>query len=486
MSLQKVVRSAIIDAPIARVWEVLRDFNSHAAWHPLVAASAIEGGEASDRVGCVRNFTLRDGARVREQLIALCDRETRFTYCILEADVPLERYVATVTLRPVTDGARTFWHWQSTFHAPPGREAELRELVGREVYEGGFAGLRRFLASAGVATGLPAAAGRGLEGDAVVFERTGGPEVLGLRRSVAPAPGPGEVRVRHTAVGINFLDIYIRRGTMPLVPPGSVLGVEAAGVVVDVGSEVTQVMPGDRVAYVAMPPGSYCQVRTLPAACLVRLPDAVDEGSAAAVLLKGLTAEYLLFRLHRVEPGQVVLVHAAAGGLGSLVCAWAANLGARVIGTVSSEDKAREARANGCEHVVVTREYHFADAVMRATGGHGADLIVDGLGVAGVRDNAASLAVFGHWVSVGEASGPMPPVSPEALIQRSASFSRPVLFHYTADPARLGRMAARLWDVVAAGTVRPRVGGEFALGAAAEAHRLLESRASRGSLLLRP
>lgn len=486
MGLQKVVRSAVIDAPIGRVWEILRDFNSHDAWHPAVAASAIEGGEPPDRVGCVRNFTLRDGARVREQLIALNDREHRLTYCILDADVPLERYVATVQLRPVTDGDRTFWHWQSTFHAPAGREAELRELVGRDVYEGGFVGLRRYLAQGGRLAGVAAGPGQGLEGDAVGFDHPGGPEVLTLRRSVAPPPGTGQVRIRHTAVGINYLDVYIRRGQVPLAGPGDTLGVEAVGVVVDTGPEVTNVMPGDRVAYAMLPTGAYCQVRTVPASALVRVPADVDDATAAAVLLKGLTAEYLMFRLHTVRAGEVVLVHAAAGGLGVLVAAWARSLGARVIGTVSSQEKAREARLHGCDDVIVTREYHFAEAVMRATDGQGADLIVDGLGAEGVRDNVASLAMFGHWVSVGEASGPLPPISPDALLRRSATFSRPVLFHYTSDAARLAQMSARLWEVVRTGVVRPLLGGSFALGAAAEAHRLLEARATRGSLVLLP
>lgn len=482
--MQKVVRSAVIDAPIQRVWEVLRDFNSHTAWHPVVAESVIEGGEASDRVGCVRNFVLRDGARVREQLIALSDREYRFTYCILDADVPLERYVATVQLKPVTDGNRTFWHWQSTFRTPRGRERELTDLVGHDVYEGGFEGLRRYLAQGGRVAGVEGARGQGIESDAVSFERTGGPEVLVMGRTVAPPPGPGEVRVRHTAAGVNYVDVYIRRGWVPLAAPGAVLGVEAAGVVIDVGSGVSNVMPGDRVVYAMLPTGGYCQVRTVPASQVVRIPDGVDDATAAAVFMKGLTAEYLLHRVHPVRAGEHVLVHAAAGGVGSIVCPWARALGAHVIGTVSTEDKAREARANGCDDVIVTREYNFAEAVKRATGGHGADLVIDGLGEKGVRENLEALAMFGHWVSLGEASGPTPPISAEGLLHKSATLTRPVIFHYTADPRRLQEMAARLWDVVQRGVVRPVIGGRYPLAAVAEAHRLLESRATKGALVL--
>lgn len=484
--MQRVTRSAIIDAPIARVWEVLRDFNSHTAWHPAIAESQIEGGEPADRVGCVRNFTLRDGAHVREQLLSLSDREHRFTYCILDADIPLERYVATVQLKPVTDGNRTFWHWQSTFRTPRGRERELTELVGFDVYEAGFQGLRQHLARGRGLAGAAPAPGMPIASDGIVFERTGGPEVLALRRVAAPPPGPGEVRVRHAAIGVNYLDVYIRRGWVPLAAPGAVLGVEASGVVIDIGPDVTGVMPGDRVAYAMLPPGSYSGVRTLPAEQLVRVPDEIDNQTAAAVLLKGLTAEYLLHRLHKLQAGEHVLVHAAAGGLGTLVAGWARALGANVIGTVSSEEKARIARDHGCHHVIVTRDYNFAEATLRASGGHGADLIVDGLGEKGVRENLAALALFGHWVSVGQASGPLPALAPDALVHKSATFSQPVLFHYTADPRRLQEMAQRLWSVLRSGAVRPEIGGTYALAAAGEVHRLLESRATRGAVVLVP
>jgi len=480
----KVTRSTIIDAPIETVWAVLRDFNSHRLWHPIVARSQIEGGEASDRVGCVRRFNLRDGARVREQLLSLSDRDHRFTYCILDADVPLERYVATVRLKPVTDRRRTFWHWQSTFRAPGGREHELVQMVGRDVYEGGFAGLARYLQQGGVVA--ESAAGQTIVGRAVVFERAGGPEVLVARDVRVPPPGPGEARIRQTAVGINYLDVYIRRGLVPLAAPGDALGVEAAGIVIDVGPDVTQVLRGDRVAYAMLPTGSYATHRNAPAAHLVRIPDAIDDDTAAAVLLKGLTAEYLLHRLHPLKAGENVLVHAAAGGLGVLVSQWARALGATVIGTVSSEEKAREAREAGCHHVIVTADYTFADGVHAATEGHGADLIVDGLGQRGVAQNLAALATFGHWVSIGQASGAPPSLSPDDLIAKSATFSRPVLFHYTADPRRLAEMAARLWSMIESGRVRPAIGARYPLEAAGDAHRALEARATRGSQLLLP
>ena len=482
----RVTRSTVINAPIDRVWSVLRDFNSHTAWHPVVAESVIEGDEPSDRVGCVRRFRLQDGARVREQLLSLSDRDYRITYCILNADIPLERYVATVQLKRVTDGDGTFWHWQSTFRTPHGREQELADLVGNGVYETGFAGVAKLLSERGIATMPRIATGAATRGQAIVFDRSGGPEVLVSREVEVRAPQMGEVRVRHTAIGINYLDIYIRSGLVPLAAPGDVLGVEAVGVVIDVGDGVTHVMPGDRVAYLGLPTGSYSDIRTLWAAQVVPIPASIDDETAAAAFLKGLTAEYLLHRIHTLKPGEVVLVHAAAGGLGVIVSNWARSLGATVIGTVSSEEKARLARDHGCHHVIVTRDYSFADAVMRASNSHGADVIIDGLGQQAMAENLSALAMFGHWVSLGQASGAIAAVDPHALLAKSATFSAPAVLHYTSDPTRLTQMADRLWHALQMGVARPHIGARYPLAAAREAHRDLEARATRGSLLLIP
>jgi NADPH:quinone reductase-like Zn-dependent oxidoreductase/uncharacterized protein YndB with AHSA1/START domain len=489
--LQKVVRSTVIDAPIERVWAVLRDFNSHDQWHDAVDRSRIEGGRRSDQVGCVRSFTLKDGNRIREQLLALSDAEHRSVYCIVEATVPLERYVATVTLERVTDGDRTFWHWESTFGTPPGREQELREMVATGVYEAGFENLRRHLHAGG---GAP---GRGFDGGAAIgapmpsrqvrLHAYGGPEQLEAANGEAPAPRAGEVRIRQRAIGVNFIDVYLRRGWLPALLPVSpaspgILGMEAAGTVVDTGEGVGSLLPGDRVACMSPVPGAYCSVRTVPAERVVRLPAAVDDETAAALLLKGVTADYLVRDLARVRPGTRLLVHAAAGGVGLLVCAWARRLGATVIGTVSSDDKARLAREHGCEHVIVTRDYRFAEAVQRTFGG--ADVIVDGLGEAARDENHAALAPCGHWISLGQASGPLSPVSPEWLAQKSLTFSRPVVFHYTATHAALRERAQRVWDALADGTLKRPPIERFGLDAAAQAHARLESRASAGALVL--
>ncbi|MGL6108583.1 MAG: SRPBCC family protein [Rubrivivax sp.] len=488
--LQRVTRSTVIDAPIDRVWQVLRDFNSHDQWHDAVDQSRIEGNERSDQVGCIRSFTLKDGHRIREQLLTLDEREHKSTYCIVEATVPLQRYVASVTLKPVTDGNRTFWHWESSFATPPGMERELRDMVAHGVYEAGFDCLRRHLhtgsdlrapGAAPMPTALPVPARR------VVLPRYGGPEELLLQNADTPAPRDGEVRIRQRAIGVNFIDVYLRRGWIPHMLPVSaeapgVLGMEAAGSVLDVGPNVSHVMPGDRVAYLGPVPGAYCSVRCVPASWVLRLPAAVEDDTAAALLLKGLTADMLLRDLGRVRAGTRLLVHAAAGGVGQLVCAWASKLGASVYGTVSSEDKAQVARAHGCEHVIVTRDYRFADAVQQACGG--VDVLIDGLGDAAREQNLAALARRGHWISLGQASGPLAPIDPDALVAKSLSFSRPVVFDFVDTRGTLAERAQRLWDALADGTLSAPAIERHSLDAAAAAHQRLESRRSTGSLIL--
>ncbi len=501
MQLQRVVRSAVIDAPIERVWAVLRDFNSHDQWHDVVDASRIEAGEKSDQVGCVRNFTLKDGNHIREQLLTLDDRHYKSTYCIVEATVPLQRYVATVTLKPVTDGDRTFWHWESTFATPPGMERELRDMVAQGVYEAGFENLRKHLrvggdlrapgASRGAAAAMPRALP--VASRRIVVKHYGGPEQLQAEDADCPAPAPGEVRIRQRAIGVNYIDIYLRRGWIaPMLAEGGTPGMEAAGSVLDWGEGVHGFLAGDRVAYLGPVPGSYCHVRNVPADWVVRLPPTVEDETAAALLLKGLTADYLvhdLGQLDRRGPGGAaggtrVLVHAAAGGVGLLVCAWARKLGATVIGTVSSEAKARVAREYGCQHVIVTDNYRFADAVQQLSSGNGADVLIDGLGEAARDENLAALARRGHWISLGNATGALAQVDTHALLAKSITFSRPVVFDYVATRAELERRATRLWAALADGTLRVPPVERHSLAGAAEAHARLERRATSGALVL--
>jgi NADPH:quinone reductase-like Zn-dependent oxidoreductase len=388
----------------------------------------IERGESADQVGCVRNFTLKDGNHIREQLLTLSDRDYVSTYCILEAPCRSRATWRTVRLKPVTDGNRTFWHWQSTFDAPRGRERELADMVGKNVYEAGMQALAAYLAapSRPRASRAPvAAAGGALETTAIVMRAHGGPEVLQTGTWSVPAPGAGEVRLRHSAVGVNFIDVYARRGLYPLVTPPGVPGVEAAGTVESVGDGVHELLPGDRVAYAALPAGSYAAARTIAAASVVRLPDDIGDEAAACLMLKGMTAEYLLHRTHRVAPGDWIVVHAAAGATGTFLCQWAQALGARVIGTVSSEAKARIARDNGCEVPIVTADYRFAEAVLEATGGRGASVVYDGLGARAADENLRALARRGHWVSYGQASGSLEAVPLAALSSKSITLSRP-------------------------------------------------------------
>jgi NADPH2:quinone reductase len=487
----RVTRSAVIDAPIERVWAVLRDFNRHHAWHPAVAESAIEGGDAPDQVGCVRRFTLRDGNLIREQLLTLSDPEHLSTYCILDATLPMRRYVATVQLKRVTDGDRTFWHWQSTFDVPRGREREFEHLVGVGVYEGGFEGLRAYLRRgqdrrpAGSPAQASGASGP-LASHGIIVSNFGGPEVLQYQPLTAASPGPGEVRIRQTAVGVNYIDVYVRAGHYRMLEPPAPLGMEAAGEVIDVGEGVAHLLPGDRVAYACPPPGAYVSVRTMAAAQVVVLPDHVDDETAAAVMLKGMSAEYLLHRTHRVRAGDTVLVHAAAGGVGLFLCQWARALGARVLGTVSTEDKARLARAHGCEAPIVTRDHRFARAVWEATAGRGADVIFDGLGRAAAEENLEALALCGHWVSYGQATGPLEAIVAERLTAKSATLSRPVLFHYTAQRPALVEIAGRVFTALRDGVLRVDVRHRYPLAAAADAHRDLEARRTTGPLVLLP
>lgn len=490
--LQKVVRSTIIDAPIERVWAVLREFNSHADWHGVVESSRIEGNERGDQVGCIRSFTLKDGNHIREQLLTLSDKDHKSTYCIVEATLPLQRYVATLTLKPVTDGNRTFWHWESTFGTPPGRERELRDTVTHGVYEAGFANLRRYLQQGGdlhQGSNAAATSPRALPVSTrrVGITHYGGADVLRPQSGEAAAPRAGEVRIQQRAIGINFIDVYLRRGWIPSMLPVSddspgVLGMEAAGGVLDVGDNVHGFFPGDRVAYLAPVPGAYCGVRSVPAEWVVRLPPAIEDDVAAALLLKGITADYLLNDLGRVQRGTRILVHAAAGGVGLLLCSWARRLGATVVGTVSSEAKARVAREHGCEHVIVTRDYRFADAVQHACSG--VDVLVDGLGEAARDENLASLARRGHWISLGQASGALTALSSDTLGAKSLSFSRPVVFDYVSAPGQLAERAQRLWNALAEGVIRAPTIERFSLEAAAQAHARLESRGSIGALVL--
>jgi len=492
----KVVKSTVVDAPIDEVWQLLRDFNGHDRWHPAVAVSRIEERRSSDEIGCVRDFALKQGGAIREQLLSLSDRDYSFTYCILDAPIPLEGYVATVRLKPVTDGNRTFWHWQSEFKPPPEREAELTRMVGEDIYEGGFSAIKAIIArqkaqaraepmrrSGPAVAATPAKA---VDCGAIVLARYGGPEALEWRRISVPPPGPGEVRLGHTAIGLNFIDVYCRTGTFDLVPPGGVPGIEGVGIVSDVGSGVRDLAVGDRIGYAGPPPGAYAEMRIMPARLLVRLPPELDDTTAAAVLLKGMTAEFLLHRVARVKEGDIVLIHAAAGGTGQLLCQWARALGATVIGTVGSRDKVPIATEAGCEHPIVYTQEDFVARCRDITAGRGVDVVFDAVGRDTLMQSYEALATNGHLVSFGQASGQTAPVDIAGFAAKSAMVSRPNFAHFTDTPEKVRSITDNLFRALRTGVLRPGRPTTFPLARAADAHRALEGRRITGAIVLLP
>jgi len=321
---------------------------------------------------------------------------------------------------------------------------------------------------------------------AIRFHQTGGPEVLCWEEVDVPPPGAGELRLRQRAVGLNYIDTYHRSGLYP-VPLPSGIGLEGAGVVEAIGADVSGFAIGDRVAYAHGPLGAYAEVRNLPAERAVKLPDALSFEQAAAMMLQGLTAQYLLRRTHRVEPGETILVHAAAGGVGSILVQWAKALGATVIGTVGNDEKAERVRALGCDHVIVYTREDFVGRVRDITGGRGVRVAYDSVGRDTFLRTLDCVERLGMVALFGNASGPVEPFDPLLLAQKgSLTLVRPVLGHYIATRGELDAMAADLFDAVLSGKVRIDVNQRFALRDAADAHRALEGRHTTGASVLLP
>jgi NADPH2:quinone reductase len=582
----QVRESTVIDAPVDAVWRVLRDFNGHDRWHPAIAASAIEGGQPVDMVGAIRHFRLSDGGELREQLLSLSDETHTLSYCLLEAPLPLMGYVATIRLKPVTDGERTFWEWRSEFRPPEHRREELTALVRDGVYRAGFEAIRRmfggsagrpplrpasisdepkyWLATIPAGSPLPTAASRrslashratgtmsslrepaahppidgGEEAPAaqpgsfplplvggevarearrsggngadeslssnvrpgsaqpsaarsaatraIVVERYGGADVLELKDWPLPSPGSGEVLIRHTAIGVNFIDVYCRTGYFDLLAPPGVLGMEAAGVIEEVGPGVSLVARGDRIAYACPPVGAYCERRVMSPELMVRLPADISDETAAAGLLKGVTASFLLHDVHPVRAGQFVLIHAAAGGVGQFLVQWARDLGATVIATVSGDDKARIAERLGAHHVIVYSQENFVDVVMRITRGQGASVIYDAVGADTFGDSLEALATRGHLVSFGQASGSVGSWDIGRLAAKSITVSRPNYGHYTDTREKLMPHVERFLGMLRQRRIVMEPPTRYSLARAADAHRDLEARRTTGSLVLMP
>ena len=321
---------------------------------------------------------------------------------------------------------------------------------------------------------------------AIQIRQHGGPEELQLVDVQVGQPGPGEVRIRHYAIGLNFIDVYHRTGLYPLPMPATI-GMEAAGVVEAVGAGVAHLAEGDRVAYASNPPGSYCEARVLPAMNVCKLPDAIDFETGAAMMLKGLTAQYLLKKTRPVEglqPGDHVLFHAAAGGVGLIACQWARALGLQLIATAGSDDKCRLALANGAAHAINYRQEDFAARVKDITGGRGVKVVYDSVGKDTWDKSLDCLRPFGLMASFGNASGPVPPFAPSVLAKGSLYVTRQTLFSHITSRAATQAMADELFDVVASGQVRIHIEQRYPLEQVQQAHRDLEARKTTGSTIL--
>lgn len=322
---------------------------------------------------------------------------------------------------------------------------------------------------------------------AIRFHHTGGPEVLRWEAVELAPPAAGELRLRQHAVGLNYIDTYHRSGLYPLPKLPSGLGLEGAGVVEAVGEGVTGFAVGDRVAYAHGPLGAYAEARNLPADRAVKLPNAISFEQGAAMMLQGLTAQYLLRRTHSVQPGETILVHAAAGGVGSILVQWAKALGATVIGTVGSDEKAERVRALGCDHVIVYSREDFVARVKDITGGRGVRIAYDSVGRDTFLRTLDCVQRLGLVALFGNASGAVEPFDPLLLAQKGGLFlTRPILAQYIATRAELDEMAADLFEVVLSGKIRIDVNQRFALRDAAEAHRALEGRRTTGASVLLP
>lgn len=325
-----------------------------------------------------------------------------------------------------------------------------------------------------------------IQAKAIRMFKTGGPEVMEWVDIEVGLPGPNEVRIKHEAVGLNYIDVYFRVGMYPQPLPAS-LGMEGAGVVEAVGAGVTHVKVGDRVAYAGRPPGAYSQVRVMPAETLVKLPDAISFEQGAAMMLQGLTVQYLLNDSYQVKSGDVVLFHAAAGGVGLIACQWLKALGATVIGTVGSEEKAALAKAHGCDYTINYNKENFVERTRELTNGKGVPVVYDSIGKDTFMQSLDCLSPRGMMVTYGNASGPVPPVDVSILGGKgSLKLTRPTVMTYAHNRALLEPMAADLFDRVLKGQVKIEINQKYQLENVADAHRDLESRKTTGSTILMP
>lgn len=320
---------------------------------------------------------------------------------------------------------------------------------------------------------------------AIRFYETGGPEVLRLETVEVGAPGPGQARVRHTGIAVNFIDIYVRTGRYPSPLPSG-LGSDAVGVVEAVGEGVDEVAVGDRVGYLIGPQGAYSDVRLMPAAVLIKLPNGISDSTAATLMMKGMTAQYLFRQVFPLKGGETILYHAAAGGVGLIACQWARAMGVTMIGTVSTDEKAALAQANGCAHTIVTGREDIAQRVKEITGGKGVPVVFDSVGKDTLEASLNCLQPRGTLVSNGTSSGPVVIDTMQLAAKGSLWLTRPAMVHYIMPRAHMLDMAQEVFDMVLAGKIKSEASQTFALEEAADAHRALESRKTVGATVLLP
>ena len=320
---------------------------------------------------------------------------------------------------------------------------------------------------------------------AIRFDTVGGPEVLRLETVAVGEPGPGQARVRHTGIAVNFIDIYIRTGRYPAALPSG-LGSDAVGVVEAVGAGVDDIQVGDRVGYLIGPQGAYSDVRVMPAEVLIRLPDGISDSTAATLMMKGMTAQYLFRQVYPLQGGETILYHAAAGGVGLIACQWARALGVTMIGTVSTDDKAARAQANGCTHTIVTSRENIVDRVKQITNGRGVPVVFDSVGKDTLEASLNCLQPRGTLVSNGTSSGSVVIDTMTLAAKGSLWLTRPAMMHYIMPRAHMLAMAAEVFDMVLSGKIHSAPSQTFPLAAAADAHRALESRQTVGATVLLP
>jgi NADPH2:quinone reductase len=322
---------------------------------------------------------------------------------------------------------------------------------------------------------------------AICIHKTGGPEVLKWENINVNVPQFGEAKIRHTAIGLNYIDVYGRTGLHPLPSLPHTLGMEAAGIVEAIGEGVSDIAVGDRIAYVISPPGAYSEERIVPADRLIKLPKEISEETAAAMMLKGMTAQYLLHQTYNVKANDRILIHAAAGGVGLIICQWAKHLGAKVIGTVGTDEKAALAKSHGCDHTIVYTRENFKKRVSDITGGKGVDVVYDSIGKATFIDSLDCLRPLGMMVTFGNATGQIDAFSPGILAAKGSLFlTRPTIFTYIAKRDNLISMAADLFKIVSSGVVKIKINQTYSLRDAAQAHSDLEARKTTGSTILKP